>query len=677
MNRFQNTSTAASMRVRGFAGLALSALALACSHALAAEISPSLTLHADSAGRVEALIVLPDQAAPALAPLATDADYLVRRRALVDALRTRAASQQADLLAWLQARGIEHRAYWISNLVWARLSSADLAELATRSDIARVEANPHLQQALPAEEDEAAVTQPTAINAIEYGVNKINAPAVWALGYTGQGVVIAGEDTGYRWDHAALKSHYRGWNGTSADHNYNWHDSIHDSSGNTCGNDAPAPCDDHGHGTHTAGTFAGDDGGTNQIGVAPGAKWIGCRNMNAGDGTPARYIECMQWMLAPTDLAGQNPDPDKAPDVISNSWGCIPSEGCTTGNEIKTAVDNLVAGGIFFAAAAANDGPGCGTITDPPAIYDSAFVVGATNSADQMAGFSSRGPVSGITHIRPDASAPGVNTRSSVKTSTTSYGTMSGTSMATPHVAGAAALLMSVNPALKGHPDQVGDLLRNTAVTAGVTDPGNSGCGGLTMANHPNYQVGWGRIDALAAAQAAMPTTTHTVTPSVAGGNGTITPDTPQAVNDGTTINFTLAPAANHHAVLPLGGSCPAGTLAGSVYTTGAIVADCSVIASFAIDTHSVGGSVNGLVGGSVTLSLNSGAQTKVVSADGAFAFDNAMDSGSSYTVTVAAQPTNPTQSCSVANASGTIGASDVSDVVVSCVDTIFSDGFE
>ena len=672
MNRFQKKSTAASTRVRG---LALGALALACSQALAAQVSPSLTLQADAAGRVEALIVLPDQAAPVLAPLAADADYLVRRRALVDALRTRATTQQEDLLAWLQARGIEHRAYWISNLVWARLSSADLAELATRTDIARVEANPHLQQALPTG-NESTTTQPTAIEAIEYGVNKINAPAVWALGYTGQGVVIAGEDTGYRWDHAALKAHYRGWNGTTADHNYNWHDSIHDSSGNTCGNDAPAPCDDHGHGTHTAGTFAGDDGGTNQIGVAPGAKWIGCRNMNAGDGTPARYIECMQWMLAPTDLAGQNPDPDKAPDVISNSWGCIPSEGCTTGNEIKTAVDNLVAGGIFFAAAAANDGPGCGSITDPPAIYDSAFVVGATNSADQMAGFSSRGPVSGSTHIRPDASAPGVNTRSSVKTSTTSYGTMSGTSMATPHVAGAAALLMSVNPALKGHPDQVGDLLRGTAVTAGVTDPGNSGCGGLTMADHPNYQVGWGRIDVLAAAQAAM-TTTYTVAPSVDGGNGTITPDTPQTVNDGATIQFALAPAANHHVVLPLGGTCPAGSLAGNDYTTGAVHANCSVIASFAIDTHMVGGTVSGLVGGSVTLSLNSGAQTQVVSADGAFAFADAIDSGSGYAVTIAAQPTDPVQSCSITNGNGTLGAGDVSDIVVTCVESIFIDGFE
>ncbi len=92
---------------------------------------------------------------------------------------------------------------------------------------------------------------------------------------------------------------------------------------------SPVPCDDVGHGTHTMGTMVGDDGAANQIGVAPGAKWMGCRNMDVGNGTPATYSECFQWFIAPTNLANQNPDPTKAPHVINNSWGCPPSEGCT------------------------------------------------------------------------------------------------------------------------------------------------------------------------------------------------------------------------------------------------------------------------------------------------------------------------------------------------------------
>ena len=97
----------------------------------------------------------------------------------------------------------------------------------------------------------------------------------------------------------------------TADHNYNWHDSIHDSVGNPCGNDSPFPCDDIGHGTHTTGTAIGDDGMGNQIGMAPGAKWIGCRNMDQGNGTPARYIECMEWFLAPYPIGGGQGDPPK------------------------------------------------------------------------------------------------------------------------------------------------------------------------------------------------------------------------------------------------------------------------------------------------------------------------------------------------------------------------------
>jgi len=480
--------------------LSLAALAVACGSAWAGQVNGDLAAAARRDGRAEALIVLKDQKTPAVAPLAQGADYKAKRRALVNALVDRADAQQGGLRAWLDSRGIEYQAFWIANVVYAKLSPADMAALAARDEVSRIEPNPTIKVQLP-QRDASRTEAPTGVESIAWGVDKIKAPQVWAAGVTGAGVTIAGEDTGYRWDHSALKSQYRGWNGSTADHNYNWHDAIH-TANSSCPANSPQPCDDHGHGTHTAGTFAGDDHATHQVGVAPGAKWIGCRNMNAGNGTPATYIECMQWMLAPTDLQNKNPDPDKAPDIISNSWGCTDGEGCTVGTEIKAAVNNLVKGGILFVAAAANDGPNCSTITDPPAIYQLSFTIGATDSADKLAGFSSRGPVNNVKGVKPDVSAPGVNVFSAYPPNT--YTTMSGTSMATPHVAGAAALLMSAVPSLKGNPAAVEKLFRKTAQQSGVTDPVNQTCGGTSPTTWPNNMIGYGRIDVFAAYQKAI-----------------------------------------------------------------------------------------------------------------------------------------------------------------------------
>ncbi len=126
--------------------------------------------------------------------------------------------------------------------------------------------------------------------------------------------MLAGNDTGLDWQHPAILNHYRGWNGAVADHNYNWWDAT-----DTYPN---GPADGFGHGTHTTGTMVGDDGGANQIGVAPGSQTIHCKNMDDfGGGWDDTFIECFQWDLAPWDLSGLNPRPDLAPDAVTNSWG--------------------------------------------------------------------------------------------------------------------------------------------------------------------------------------------------------------------------------------------------------------------------------------------------------------------------------------------------------------------
>src|SRR5207245_3331058 len=115
--------------------------------------------------------------------------------------------------------------------------------------------------------------------------------------------------------------------------------------------------------------------------------------MDVGTGTPARYSECMEWFLAPTQIGGGNPDPTKAPDITINSWSCPTSEGCSP-DTLQAAVEGQAAAGIMMVAAAQNGGPSCSTVTDPPGIYAAAYSVGALNTGtDNIASFSSRGPV--------------------------------------------------------------------------------------------------------------------------------------------------------------------------------------------------------------------------------------------------------------------------------------------
>jgi subtilisin family serine protease len=250
------------------------------------------------------------------------------------------------------------------------------------------------------------------------------------------------------------------------------------------------------------GTMVGDDGEGNQIGVAPGARWIGCRNMEQGWGTPATYAECFEFFLAPYPYGGdpsEDGDPSQAPHVINNSWTCPEREGCDW-DSLQQVVETVRAAGIVVVASAGNSGPGCATIEDPIAIYDAVFSVGATNDNDSITSFSGRGPVNvdGSARLKPDVSAPGDDVRSCVPG--LGYSRKDGTSVAGPHVAGTVALLWSAVPELIGDVDATEYVIARTARPKTSTQ----GCGGYGPNAVPNNVYGWGIVDALSAVRGTL-----------------------------------------------------------------------------------------------------------------------------------------------------------------------------
>lgn len=427
-------------------------------------------------------------------------------RFVYEKLRTEARISQSEVRRYLVQNQIGHQTFYIINGIHIPEANSQLIEYLSRQpEVTRIELNSVYTLIKPVETplDLIVPESRSPHSAVEWGIDRIQADTLWSMGIKGKGAVLGDEDTGVEL-HPAIRGSYRGTlDINTLDHNYNWHDAIHslhplnkDSTdnplNNPCGLNVQAPCDDHNHGTHTVGTMAATDF---QIGVAPEAKWIGCRCMERGWGTLTTYIECFEWFLAPTNLNGQNPDPAKAPHVINNSWGCPKVEGCNPANfqTMEQVIKNLKAAGIFVTVSTGNDGSlGCSSIQDPPAILEPSFSVGATSISDTIAAFSSRGPViiDSSFRIKPNIAAPGVAVRSTIRNG--GYAAYSGTSMASPHVSGTVALLISAFPSLAGKVELLEDILEKSADQKTLRYT----CGPDSGTVVPNIVYGYGRLNA-------------------------------------------------------------------------------------------------------------------------------------------------------------------------------------
>jgi len=441
----------------------------------AAVIAPQLQAQLGAAGQnemVKAIVVLKSQADLASLRGIARKD---RPGAAARILRARADNTQRALRALLkvrQAQGLvsDIEPLWIINAIAVTATPAVISELAAHQDVREI--RPDLAVAAPQ-------TAATATSApAESNVALVNAPALWDLGYRGQGIVVANMDTGVDVTHPDLASRWRG--GTNS-----WYDPN--------GEHPATPTDVSGHGTWTMGVMVGGDAGGSSLGVAPDATWIAVKIFNdRGTATSTGIHQGFQWLLDPDG----NPATADAPDVVNNSW-TMSASGCLL--DFQPDLASVRAAGILPVFAAGNYGPLSGSSASP-ANNPEAFAVGATDDADVLYPYSSRGPSSCGQPVYPQLVAPGVGIHT-----TDLYGLYAdetGTSVAAPHVAGALALLLQAFPGMSA--DRQAAALENSAIDLGAAGPDNS--------------YGDGRLDALAAYQwlSTTPDFTSSVSPSSA-----------------------------------------------------------------------------------------------------------------------------------------------------------------
>ncbi|WP_327247230.1 S8 family serine peptidase [Streptomyces sp. NBC_01320] len=455
--------------------------------------------------------------------------HAAKAKSAFASLRSEAKKSQKPLQSFLDKEKVGYESYWIANALKVTGGEDLVDALAKRPDVASiVEEHTYKLDTTESKATDAATDADTS--AAEWGVQDIKADRVWdQYDDRGEGIVIANVDSGVQYDHPALVGNYRGNNGDgSFTHDYNWYDPTGQCT-------TSAPCDNNGHGTHTMGTMVGAGG----VGVAPGAKWIAAKGCESSSCSDSSLLAAGQWILAPTDHTGQNPRPDLAPDIVNNSWG----GGDTT--FYQDIVEAWNAAGIFEAFASGNDGNGVTCSTGhAPGSQAPAYGVGAYDVNGKIASFSGFGPSRLDGSMKPNISAPGVNVRSTWPGNT--YRAISGTSMATPHVAGAVALLWSSAPSLIGNIDETRALLNQGAVNVDDTH-----CGGTADANNV---WGEGKLDIFASVDMA-PHTAAVVTGRISdrSSGSALSGVTVKATGSASTRTVTTSADGSYRLTLPAG----------------------------------------------------------------------------------------------------------------------------
>ena len=404
---------------------------------------------------------------------------LLRGRSVFDKIATyRAIAEETqepvvEILNAHRSDAVVVDRYWIINGFHLKAKPRVIAALSNRVDVERIFHNEtFFVDAEPADPLDEILGDRDP----EWGVWKIMAHLCWSEGYTGEGIIVGHTDTGVDVEHPALAGKWAGY----------WFDAI---------NGQETPYDDNGHGTHTMGTIVGGDGlgpFADDIGVAPGATFVTAKVLNGfGSGSSVQIMSGLQWIADLKETVDVK--------VMSASWRNF----IATDTSFWPAMLLYHSLGILPVVGNGNEGPKPAS-SGTPGNYPMVLGVGATDPDDNVASFSSRGPAPEIdpwtdttywlrpdwNFIKPDVCAPGVYVRSSMPGGT--YQVQQGTSMATPHVAGAVAILCQKNPTLT--PAMLYNLLVDTADQPEAGGP------------YPNNEYGWGRINVWEALLAAPST---------------------------------------------------------------------------------------------------------------------------------------------------------------------------